>query len=82
MAACGLNAAELSASDEVSCPPVLSTAFVSVTVAVATPPITVASSVPLIVTVTTWLVPSAVVTVKLSVTVWPAAKLSTAVLVL
>jgi hypothetical protein len=35
----------------------------------------------LIVTVTTCVVPSAVVTVKLSVTVCPAARLSTAVLV-
>ena len=65
-------------ADSVSWPPVDSTAFVSTTVAVATPPITVASSVPLIVTVTTCDVPSAVVTVKLSVTVWPAARLFSA----
>ena len=61
------NAAEPSTSEALSAPPVDSAASVSVRLAVAVPVITAASLVPVIVTVTTCSVPSAVATVKLSV---------------
>ena len=57
----------LSASDADKVPDVLCATLDSVSVAVEVPVMTAASLVPLIVTVTTWLVPSAVVTVIESV---------------
>ena len=77
--ACAVNAAALSTSVALSVPPVVCTALVSVRLALAVPVITAASLVPVSVTVTTCVVPSAVATVKLSVTTWPAARLSSAV---
>ena len=74
-----MNAAEPSTSLALNAPPVDCTALVSVRLAAATPVISAASLVPVSVTVTTCVVPSAVATVKLSVTTWPAARLSSAV---
>ena len=54
----------------------------SITVPALVPPITAASFLPSIVTLTTWAVPSAAVTVKVSVRVPPATRACTALLVL
>ena len=64
---CATNAPTPSASVAVSKPLKVCATSVSVSVAVFTPPITVASFVPAMVTVTTLVVPSVEVTVKLSV---------------
>ena len=70
--------AGLSTSLIVSVPPVLSTASVSLRLTVALPS-TAASLVPVMLTVTTWAVPSSVVTVKRSAgKVWPAPSACTA----
>jgi len=60
----------------------LATPLASVTPPLVVPPMTAASFMPLMVTVTTWAVPSAVVTVKVSVRVWPTFSACTAALAL
>src|SRR5260221_14784242 len=72
---CGTRAGALSTSLTVSVPPVVSAALVSVNV-VAALESTAASLVPLMVTCTVLVVPSAEATVKLSDTDWPTFRLS------
>src|SRR5258708_6051122 len=74
---CGTNVCALSTSDMVSVPPVVSGALVSDRATVAELS-TAASLVPLIVTFTVVVVPSAEATVKVSDTDWPTLRLSNA----
>ena len=67
VAACATKVVALSTSVMVNAPLVLRTASVSVNAPVVTPPITAASLVPVMLTVTDWLVPSALTAVKVSV---------------
>src|SRR5437899_13102837 len=76
---CGTNVWALSTSDTVSVPPVLSAALVSESATVAELS-TAASLVPLIVTCTVLVVPSAEATVKVSDNDWPTFRLSNALL--
>ena len=76
-----MKVAGLSISVAVNVPLVVSTESVSVRLAVDTPLMIAASLVPAMLTVTTWDVPSAVLTVKLSVYVWPCENSSCAVVV-
>ena len=82
--ACAANTASLvSASVMESDPPTVSVAASSsVTSPVVVPAITAPSLIPVIVTMTTWVVPSALTAVKLSVAVTPAPRLWIAVCVL
>ena len=70
-AVCATKAAELSTSVALKVPPVDWIALVSVKLAVAVPVMTAASLAPLMVTVTTFAVPSTEVTVKVSLKVPP-----------
>ncbi len=76
---CGAKVCGLSTSDTVSVPPVLSGALVSARATVAELS-TAASLVPLIVTCTVPVVPSAEATVNVSDTDWPTLRLSNALL--
>src|SRR5712691_8775195 len=76
---CGTKVCALSTSDTVSVPPVVSGALVSARATVADETIA-ASLVPLIVTCTVLVVPSAEATVKVSETDWPTLRLSNALL--
>ena len=76
---CATNVCALSASVTVSVPPVVSGALVSESATVAELN-TAASFVPLMVTCTVLVVPSAEATVKLSDTDWPTLRLSNALL--
>ena len=76
---CGTNVCALSTSVTVSVPPVVSAALVSESTTVAELS-TAASLVPLIVTCTVLVVPSAEATVKVSDTDWPRFRLSNALL--
>ena len=74
---CGTKVCALSRSDTVSMPPVVSGALVSARATVAELT-TAASLVPLIVTCTVLVVPSAEATVNVSETDWPTLRLSNA----
>src|SRR5258708_2731780 len=76
---CGTHVCALSTSDSASVPPVVSGALVSDSVTVADES-TAASLVPLIVTCTVVVVPSAEATVNVSDTDWPTLRLSNALL--
>ena len=76
---CGTKVCALSTSETVSVPPVVSDALVSASATVAELS-TAASFVPLIVTWTVEVVPSAEATVKVSDTDWPTFRLSKALL--
>src|SRR3977135_1377596 len=77
--ACATKACALSTSETVSVPPVVSGALVSARTTVAELT-TAASLVPLIVTCTALVVPSAEATLKVSDTDWPTFRLSNALL--
>ena len=74
---CGTNVCALSTSEMVSVPPVVSGASVSASVTVAEES-TAASLVPLTVTCTVLVVPSAAATMNVSDTDWPTLRLSSA----
>ena len=79
MFVCGTKVSALSTSETVNVPPVLSGALVSAKATLADETIA-ASLVPLTVTCTVLVVPSAAATVKVSDTDWPTLRLSNALL--